>query len=376
MKNIIVAGSGFAGLTTIKTLRRKGCTVPITLLAPRPELFYYPSLVWVPAGLNDAHDLTLSLAGFMRRYDVDYVSGRVTGLEAGAQRLYTTAGEMDYERLVIATGGRSQQQIPGLEYAFTPADGYGPVAAMTRRLASLEGGTLAFGFSGNPNEPTAIRSEPLFEFLLGVDTLLRRQKRRDRFDLVFFTPLPEPDARWGRAKGALMYELERRGIRSHMGHKLKGFAADRVMTEGGDLKTDLIVFIPELVGPAWTAQSDLPLSEDGFIRADAHCRVSGFEGSVYVAGDAGSFPGPDWISKQGHMADLHAQALAHNLIGDMRGKRAEHTFRQEFICIVDTLDGGVLVFRNMTRNWMLKSRALHWAKRLFIWTYLYRYKSI
>jgi len=376
MKNIIVAGSGFAGLTTIKNLRRKGCDALITLLAPRPEMFYYPSLIWVPAGLYDERDLSISLAGFIRRYDLDYVSGSITGLDAGARRLHTTAGEMAYERLVIATGGRSLRQVPGLEHAFIPCDGYGPVVAMTERLASLEAGTLAFGFSGNPNEPTAIRAEPLFEFLLGVDTLLRRQKRRDRFELVFFAPIPEPDVRWGGAMGNLSRELERRGIRSHMGYGLKGFGADRVMIEGGDLKSDLSVFIPELVGPAWATQSDLPLSEGGFIRADAHCRVPGFEGSVYVAGDAGSFPGPDWLSKQGHMADLHAHALARNLIGDMRGKRAEHTFRQEFICIVDTLDGGLLVFRNMARSRVVKSRALHWAKRLFIWSYLYRYRSI
>jgi sulfide:quinone oxidoreductase len=378
MKQIIVAGCGFAGLTTIKTLRRKGCRAPITLLAPRSEMFYYPSLIWVPAGLCTESDLRIPLDGFIRRYKVDYVAGSITGLDARGRRLRTTAGEMEYERLVIATGGRSRKQVSGLEHACVPCEGYDSVVAMTGRLAALEAGTLAFGFSGNPNEPTAIRGEMLFEFLFGIDTLLRRQKRRDRFDLAFFTPLSAPDARWGSASGTLMRELERRGIRSLVGHGLKGFDTGRVMTEGGDLKTNLIVFIPEVLGPAWVRHSDLPVSEDGFIRADAYCRVSGFEGSVYVAGDAGSFPGPDWVPKHGHMADLQAKALARNLIGDMNGTGAEHSFHQEYIYIVDSLDGGILVSRDLSRGRVrtFRSLALHWAKRLFIWSYLYQYRSL
>ncbi|CAK0738438.1 Sulfide-quinone reductase [Gammaproteobacteria bacterium] len=376
MKNIIVIGTSFAGLMTIKTLRRAGCDAAITLVAPHAERFYYPSIIWVPAGLYQEPDLTFPLNNFLRRYRVDYISGWVTGLDAGARRLRTTAGEMGYERLVIACGGHSLKQLPGIEHVFIPCEGYGSVAAMTERLAALEKGTLAFGFSGDPNGPAALRIEPLFEFMLGIDSLLRRQKRRDRFDLVFFSATSEFDIRWGgAARGHLQQEMDRRDIRSHVGHPLEGFGVDRVITAGGDIKSDLTVFISEMIGPDWAIHSDLPLSEDGFIRADAGCRVSGFEGSVYVAGDAGHFPVPNWIAKQGHMADLHAQALARNLLGDLHGIRTDHTFRQEFICIVDTLDAGILIFRDQTRSRVFKSRLLHWAKRLFIWAYLYEYRN-
>ncbi|CAK0753286.1 sulfide:quinone oxidoreductase [Gammaproteobacteria bacterium] len=375
MKNIVVAGASFAGLSTIQALRKNGCSVPITLVAPQPAMLYYPSLIWVPTGLRNESDITIPLTNFFRRYNVNYVQGSVTGLDAGVQRLRTTAGEMEYERLVIATGGHYVKKLPGIEHAFIPCEGYRPVAAMKERLDSLEEGTLTFGFAGNPNEPAAMRGGPLFEFLFGIDTLLRRQKRRDRFDLVFFTPAAEPGKRLGaRAMGGLMREMERRGIRGHVGHKLKGFAANRVITEGGDLPSDLIVFIPGMVGPNWAAQSGLPLSTGGFVCTDGHCRVPGFEGSVYVAGDAGSFPGPDWMPKQAHLADLQAHTLARNLIGDLAGKRTEHTFRAELICVVDTLDNGILVFRNAAYSGVFKSYALHWSKRLFEWMYLNQYR--
>ena len=373
MKHILIAGSGFAGVSAIRSLRKEGCTVPITLVAPQPAMVYHPSLIWVPAGLRTQRDIVVPLAGFFRRYRVHYVQGSVTGLDPGAHRLQTSAGDMAYERLVIATGGRYLKKLQGIEHTFLPCEGYAPVAAMGDRLNALQGGTLAFGFSGNPSEPSAMRGGPLFEFLLITDTQLRRQGRRDRFDLVFFTPSAEPGKRLGpEAMGRLMREMEQRGIRGHLGHKLKGFASDRVMTKGGDIKSDLTVFIPGMTGPEWVAKSGLPLSAAGFVRADEHCRVPGFEGSVYVAGDAGTFPGPDWMPKQGHLADLQGHTLARNLMGDLRGEYTEHTFRRELICVVDTLDNGILVFRDPKRSAVFGTPALHWSKQLFEKVYLGR----
>ncbi len=372
---IIVVGAGFAGLMTIKTLRRRGYQGSIVLLAPLAEMFYYPASIWVPAGLYQRHDLNFPLDHFIQHYRVEYVAGSITGLDVVTKRLYTTAGAMDYERLVIATGGESARNLPGIAHVFLPCEGYRSLLAITERLALLQGGTLAFGFSGNENDPAAIRGEPLFEFLFGIDTLLRRQKRRDNFHLVFFTSCPELDARWGiREKGYLRRELARRGIQSCVGQRIDGFGEDQVILDGCELKSDLTIFIPELVGPAWAKQSSLPLSENGFIRADASCRVSGLEGSVYVAGDAGHYPLPAWVPKHGHTADLQAQVLVKNLIGDRQGEQTQYTFHQEFVYIVDTLDGGILVYRDSKRSIALRSRLFHWAKRLFIWSYLFDYR--
>ncbi|CAK0777074.1 sulfide:quinone oxidoreductase [Gammaproteobacteria bacterium] len=375
MKNIVVAGAGFAGLTAIRALRREGCDAPITLVAPRPVMLYSPALIWVPAGTRTERDITRPLHGFLRRYDVHFVQGNVTGIDAAAKRLRTTSGVLEYDRLVAATGGQYLKQLPGIEHTFLPCEGYAPTAALTERLNSLESGTLTFGFSGNPKDPSGMRGGPLFEFLFVIDTVLRRQKRRDKFELVFFTPATEPGRRLGpEALGKLIREMERRGIRQHVGHKLKGFTGERVLTEGGDIKSDLTVFVPGMTGPSWAQDSDLPLSEGGFIRADSQCRVLGFEGNVYVAGDAGNFPGPEWMPKQGHLANIEARTVAKNLVGDLRGEERNYTFRKELVCIIDTLDNGILVFRNPSLGKVFRSRLTHWAKCVFESLYLYRYR--
>jgi len=47
----------------------------------------------------------------------------------------------------------------------------------------------------------------------------------------------------------------------------------------------------------------------------AACRA----GNGSIAGDAGSFPGPDWQPKQAHMADLQAVTAAKNLVRKLNG---------------------------------------------------------
>jgi sulfide:quinone oxidoreductase len=158
--------------------------------------------------------------------------------------------------------------------------------------------------------------------------------------------------------------MQRVGIETHLGHKLKGFEADRVITEGGEIPADLIIFMPGMTGNAWFDNTELPRSPGGLIQADAHCRVPGLE-RVYVVGDSGSFPGPDWMPKQAHMADLQAKAAAKNLVSELAGRDADATFDVELLCIVDANDRGMVVWRTEKHNWVLpRSIVFHWLKRV------------
>jgi sulfide:quinone oxidoreductase len=155
---------------------------------------------------------------------------------------------------------------------------------------------------------------------------------------------------------------------------MQRFEPGKVVTEGGEFAADLILFMPGMTGNAWFDQTDLPRSPGGLLQADAHCRVPGTE-HVWVVGDSGSFPGPDWMPKQAHMADLQAQAAAANLLAALAGRPATARFKVELACIIDSLDQGTLVWRTPTRQRLLPPlRAMHWAKRAFEWNYLRPYR--
>jgi sulfide:quinone oxidoreductase len=375
MTRITIIGSGFAGLTTIRELRRQGVDAEIAVVSPHDSLTYLPSLIWVPPGLRTEADLTVPLAGFFARHRVTWHQGSVQLVADGGRRVVTSTGELANDILVVASGARFLRKLPGIEHALVPCQDVNSAEAIRDRLAELPGGTVAVGFASNPAEPGAVRGGPMFEYLFGLDTLLRRQGRRAAFDLVFFNPSTEPGQRLGkRAVAGLLAEMRRRGIRTHLGHKMVRLEPRRVVTEGGAIDADMILFLPGLTGPAWLDGSDLPRSAGGFVVADAACRVPDRE-RVYVAGDAGSYPGPDWMPKQAHQADLQAATAARNIAAELAGRPPNARFRTELSCIVDMLDAGVLVYRNRHLNVVLpRMRVMHWVKRGFERHYLRGYR--
>lgn len=375
MNKITIIGAGFAALSAVRQLRKQNRDVEITVIAPRAELHYLPGIIWIPNGLRTREDLTIDLANFFQRMNVKFHQGNVTGLRDAGRIVETDNGEVSNDGLIIASGGRFIKKLPGIEHAITPCEGISAAEKIRDRLKAMQSGTIAIGFAGNPNEPSAMRGGPMFEFLFGIDTLLRQQNRRDKFNLVFFSPAPQPGNRLGpKAMSGLLSEMGKRGIETHLGHKMKGFTAEKVTTEGGEFNADLILFMPGMTGNLWFDNTTLPRSAGGLLKANQHCKVEGWD-KVYVAGDSGSFPGPDWMPKQAHMADLQAEAAAKNLLADLCGGLADATFKVELICIVDSVDKGTLVARTEKRSIVLPAcRVFHWMKRGFEWWYLRQYR--
>lgn len=375
MKRVSIIGSGFAALTAVKTLRQSNNDLAITIISPKAEFHYLPGTIWIPCNLRQPEDLIINLDNFFQRMKVTHHKAEATGMKNNGRIITTTEGEVENDALIICSGGRFLKKLPGIEHAITPCEGIKSSVEIRNRLMAMKSGTIAFGFSGNPKEPSAMRGGPMFEFLFGIDSQLRNDGRRDKFKLVFFTPSDNPGQRLGpKAVNGLLKEMKKRDIETHLGDKMKQFTDHSVVTEGKEFPADLIIFMPGMTGNHWFDNTDLPRSPGGMIRANANCQVEGMD-KVYVAGDSGSFPGPDWLPKQAHMADLQAASAAKNIIAEFNDKPAIHKFKVELVCIVDSLNSGILVARTNKLNIVLpQMRLFHWLKRFFEWWYLRQYR--
>ena len=375
MKHITIVGAGFAALKAVKQLRQLSQEVEITLIAPRAELHYLPGIIWIPNGLRTREDLIVPLQSFFARHRVRFHQANVTGVSADGRVVHTDQGDVVNDGLLIATGGRFIKKLPGIEHAITPCEGIDAAEKIRDRIQSMDSGTIAVGFAGNPNEPSAMRGGPMFEFLFGIDTQLRREGRREQFKLVFFNPSKEPGNRLGtKTVHSLLAEMARRDIATHLGHKMVRLEANKVVTEGGEFASDLTLFMPGMTGNTWFDNTALARSPGGLLQADAQCRVPGHE-RVYVVGDSGSFPGPEWMPKQAHMADLQAAAAAQNLLAALANGAQNATFKVELMCIIDALDTGTLVWRTPKRQMVLPPlRIFHWLKGRFEKRYLAQYR--
>ncbi len=376
MRKITIIGAGFGGLTTIKTVRKYDRSIDITLISPKAELNYLSSLIWIPSGLVKASDIQVPLDNFFTKHNVSHIADEVIGLEGKQQTTVLTKSGKNIQAdvVIIASGGKFIKKLLGIEHSITPCEGLEAAYQIKEKLSSLKKGNIAIGFATNPKEQAAMRGGPMFEFLFGIDSQLRNENRRDNFEITFFAPTKKPGARLGeKAVNDLLKEMKKRNIKTHLGHKIKAFENNKVITEGGKFSADMILFMPGMTGQKWFDNTKLNRSAGGLLQADKFCSTNFTK--VFVVGDAGSFPGPEWMPKQAHMADLQAQAAAKNALLSLKNKLPIHTFKVELMCIVDSLNKGILVKRTSKStlatqpNWIF-----HQLKRLFAWWYLRQYR--
>ena len=111
---IVIIGSGLAGYTVIREIRKLDKSVPITLITREPGYFYSkPMLSTALAGKKDAAQLITTPAdGMATQLEITILSETdVSAINTQAQTIQTNKGEVPYGKLVMALGS-DQIRLP------------------------------------------------------------------------------------------------------------------------------------------------------------------------------------------------------------------------------------------------------------------------
>jgi sulfide:quinone oxidoreductase len=241
-------------------------------------------------------------------------------------------------------------------------------------LVAKGGGKIAFGFGGNPNDPSGVRGGPGFELFFNLHHHLKKLGIRDKFEMTFFAPMASPGARMGEKALKLMEMMfTRNRFGSHYGKKIKRFDENGVVFEDDTtLLSDLTMFIPAGDGLEVIRHSDLPQNNAGFIRVDDTCEIEGVRG-WYAIGDAAALEGPDWKAKQGHIAEVMARNAAHNSAidaGMKRGEKLGYRDHLNILCVMDMGNGAGFVYRDDKKALLIPMPIIgHWMKIGWGWYY-------
>jgi sulfide:quinone oxidoreductase len=295
MSRIVIAGAGVAALECALALHELAPDAAIELLAPAPELVHRPSSVTTPFGGQaaariDLQDLAAELGMRLRR-------DALAAVDAATSRVITRDGDsVPYSELVVATGARSQEAVPGA-LAFRGPMSAGIVEQAVARVAADPARRLAFV------APPGVRWQlPLYELaLLSAFTLRNRGVAEP--DIVVVTGEHEPLEVFGPAASeALRGELRTAGVDLiTSAAALRAFDGAVYVTAGAVVPADIVVALPEIVGPRIDG---LPHDEHGFIPVDEHGHVEGCA-NVFAAGDVTTCP-----VKHGGLAAQQADAVA------------------------------------------------------------------
>lgn len=296
---VVVVGAGMAGVQTAVTLREQGYAGSLTLLGAEPHAPYdRPPL---------SKDVLLGRAEHSR-FEIDFdelgielaLGRRAVALDVDARTVKTDAGDLAYDRLVLATGAapvvlpgqpdsafllRTQDDALALRAALRPGT---RVVVVGAGWIGAEAATVARQLGCEVTVVEAAGS-PL------AGALPAEFGERTR-------------AWYAEAGVGLLTAAAVSQITAHAVH----------LTDGRELGADVVVVgIGARPDNAWLAGSGIPLDDRGAVAADRHLRAGRTD--VFAVGDCASFPS----ARYGRRLAVHhwdnalqgARVVAANVLG-------------------------------------------------------------
>ena len=368
MKKVLILGGGFAGVETAIKLQ-KSKLFEVTLISDRDFLYVYPVTIWLPVRAIDYDNVKIPLADIQRKHRFNLIIDQVTAIKAAENKVFLQNQTLDYDYLVVAFGA-GKVQVQGVENTTTICGRPDQAIELRDKLDALVAkgsGKIAIGFGGNPKDKSAVRGGPGFELIFNIHHYLKKKGLRDKFELTMFAPMAEPGSRMGKGAMKAVYSMfGSQKILSRFGKKITSFLPDGILFEDGSrLESDLTMFIAAGAGAPVLKNTDLPLSEAGFVKINNHNQVEEYP-NVFAVGDAAAYEGPEWTAKQGHIAEIMGANAAYNIIQieNRSSKRKGYQEHLSILCVMDMGNGAAFVYRDSKREFMIPMPVFgHWMKR-------------
>jgi NADH dehydrogenase FAD-containing subunit len=348
---IVVLGAGYSGMLcairTARRTRRRGGRV--TLVNASARFTERLRLHQVAAGQELAD---LQIPGLLEGTGIDFVQGRVTGLDAEAHKVRVDADTgvrtLTYDTLVYALGGVTDTgAVPGVsEHAFT-LDGPLAAAGLAARLEEItpQGGTVTVCGGG----------------LTGVEAAAEIAESHQGVRVVLLSR-EVPGARMGdKARGYLHRALERLGVVVRSDAEITKVLPDAVELAGGELvHCDACLWTTGVRVPPLAAEAGLTVDDRGRIVVDAGLR-SVSHPAVYAVGDAAAIV-QGWGEIHGTcQSGLPTAAHAADSIGRLLRGKEPKPFRFGYLHQPVSLGRGDAVIQftrpdDTPRRWMLTGK--------------------
>jgi len=375
MKSVTIIGGGIAGVEAAIYYCKEGFEVE--LISDRHYVFIYPIAIWIPVRTAKFEDVAFSLDKIATRHGFRLIVDRIVSISSATKTItLENGGEKQCDHLVIATGAEKVKH-EGVEHTLSICGAPEQSVMLQEKIDALiakGSGKIAFGFGGNPNDPSGVRGGPGFELFFNLHHKLTKLGIRENYEMTFFAPMPQPGARMGEKALKLMAMLfKKNNFAERYGKKIKRFDENGVVFEDESrLDSDLTMFIPAGNGSSLIKESDLPKNSANFIRITNFCEIEGIEG-WYAIGDAAGLEGPDWKAKQGHIAEVMARNAAHNsaiTFGLKSGEKKGYKEHLNILCVMDMGNGAGFVYRDDKKAYLIPMPIVgHWMKIGWGWYY-------
>ena len=396
MAHIVIVGAGLGGMPAAYEIRELLAKEHrITVVNSTDYFQFVPSNPWVAVGWREREQITLPIAPYLARKDIDFIPKAVTSIDAAGNQLTLDGGQtLAYDYLVITTGPK---------LAFSEVPGAGPVThgggGFTHSICSVDHAQAFFAdyqkFLENPGPviigamPGASCFGPAYEFAFILDTDLRKRKLRNKVPITYITSEPYIGhlglGGVGDSKSMLESEMRNRDMKWITNAKTTRVEEGKMfvtqLDDLGNVYTEhevgfkLSMMLPAFKGVDAVAAVPNLCNPRGFVLIDEFQRSKAYR-NIFSAGVCVAIPPvevtpvPTGTPKTGYMIESMVGAIAHNIADELAGKSPEAKGTWNAICLADMGDTGAAFValpqippRNV--NWFKKGKWVHLAKIAF-----------
>lgn len=394
MARIVVLGAGIGGVPMAYEMKETvGKQHEVVVISDSPTFHFVPSNPWVPPKWRKPEDLKIELAPVMAKKGITFIQKAATKVDPLNNKVDLADGSsVEYDYLVIATGPR---------LAFDEVPGLGPHGGHTSSVCHVDHAALAaedwdrFMADPGPIVIGAVQGAscfgPAYEYMMIIETELRKRKIRDKVPMTFVTSEPYIGhlglGGVGDTKGLLESALRDKTIKWITNAKVDKIEAGmmyvtEVDDDGNEKKKHELPFKHSMMLPAFTGVDALRNSgaegltnPRGFVIVDEHQRNPTYK-NIYSVGVCVALPPvektpvPVGTPKTGYMIESMVTATAHNIRDELAGLQPSDKPSLSALCLADLGDTGVAFLavpqippRNTT--WSNHGKWVHLAKIAF-----------
>lgn len=401
MAHVIVLGAGLGGVIAayeIKDQLRPEDT--LTVVNKGSVYHFVPSNPWVAVSWRTREAIEVNLEPVFKKRGIKLEAGGASRVHPETNQVELMDGrKLDYDFLVIATG-------PDL--AFNEIEGFGPeghTQSVCHVDHALQAAKAFDEFCKNPG-PIVIGAVqgascygPAYEFLMIVETELRKRKMRDKVPMTFITSEPYVGHLGldgvGDTKGLLESAMRHRHIKWMTNCKLLKAEAGKLTVEQinsdgtsagtKEVESKFTMMLPAFRGVPAVFGIEKLTNPRGFILVDKHQRNPTYQnifaiGVCVAIAPTAPTPVPCGVPKTGFMIESMVTATAHNIGHILHGRVADEEGTWNAVCLADFGDSGVAFVAQpqippRNRNWSSSGKWVHMAKIGFEKYFLGKIKS-
>ncbi len=338
MKKLVILGAGYAGLAVaqkLDTLSEGKSSWEISLVDQRDYHLIQVRIHEVAANSIPAKKVQIPLTELLEGRNIKFINTRIEKLDPANKKIITAAGELEYDRLVIALGSETAyRNIPGLkEHTF-------PMKSLEDAIIFRRAVIEAFRAASNPDEPPLLTPDERLTFIIGGagltgtelaaemvdfcgDLISHFPTTRQAFKIILLEAADQILPQLNRDYAEYVRgELKQRGVNILTKAFIERVEANTVLLRGGEtLSGKLICWAGGVKAPAILRESGFEVFKDGRIPVNFFFRSKQFP-DVYVLGDNAVIPDSRSggnVPQTGQYAERQGEFLAENFWNEERG---------------------------------------------------------